>query len=1106
MSDNIQNTEIKELLQSYVKNTFQFSKNDPLATVFSAGIIEITTNSIRIDQSWEKLNRTVNSFQKEFGINPLCISSGIVSLTWKEINYAIPLFLQEVKLNLNRLTGEVLLEISDENHINPFLSWFFEREFSIDLKENDEEIIEQLSTLPSIKIDENKQFIGNFHPHRFEMLREIEQLMQCDSFSIGLNQILGVSEGENTISLPFSTNELVPTDPDQFEVLTKVRNENCVVQGPPGTGKSQVIVNLIGKILELKKSTLVVSEKRVALDVIHKKMNSIGLGGLCYTSTQHFSNTDFILELKKEWERLEIVAPIEPTFSPTNDLIQSQLQNTLNLLHQPNLANGKTILEFILEYESIRNQKNAGYSSELPSLEEWNKLKLCFNLIFKNDLQYLVSQLKTELLEKSFLVSLESKIQGWKKSVSELCQHDKSLNYSELFEIARKALSYSKFNTVIFKKYGSSFSGRPALLKKLTKLKKELTTLQIEAEKSKTENSHWLISPNKAEVTELIKRFENSSFFTVLSRKKEWKKWTRSPFLDPTTSLNLRLKQLDIQEKLQDIESELLKNGIEKTIDLEEILQLSKVVSGEEIQDLQSISEKEKRFFEEKQVVLASLLTDFKLYFRFDENTDLISYFDQLEKHLYLLLENSDTFLINSKSLSILCKKYNSVEEIEQAILHSTWSKLKIDFPLLLDFEWDSIYQKVDELLSINEKERQDFASFLLQKQKKQFDYFHELLVIPAQKLTEEKKELKQELKAGKRILVKEFAKSRNHLSIRQLMESPAKRWIQLLKPVWLMNPSRISACFPLEKNMFSLAIFDEASQIPLENAFGALQRSERIIIAGDPQQMSPSSYFSTATDSVDLLHQASFYLQSKFLSYHYRSYHPELISFSNKHFYQNRLTAFQHANYSEKPINFHYISNGRFENRVNSLEAKAVAEYLSSKISSTESLGIVAFSESQLQEILAFLPAKSTEILQERVDKDEIFFKSVENVQGDECDELIVSFGYGYSDEEDVFAHRFGPINLNSGSKRLNVLLTRARKKISFFASVNNNDFKQSSNESVEILRKWFRTLDDTSNDPNIDSCKIHVKDILRNNQNILAIKTLISVYKDRKWLINRL
>jgi superfamily I DNA and/or RNA helicase len=1095
---------MKDLLQSYVKNTFQFSKNDPLANVFTTGVLKLPDDKIMIDSSWEKLYRSVNAFQKEFGINPLCISRGIVSLTWKETNYAIPILLQETKLILNRLTGEVLLENNNEKYLNPFLSWFFEREFSIVLNENDENIIEHLSSFATIQLDEKKQFIGNFHPHRFEMLREIEQLIQAESYSIGLRQILGISEWETPIELTLSTSELVPSDPDQTEVTHKLRAQNCVVQGPPGTGKSQVIINLIGKLLELERSTLVVSEKRVALDVIHKKMTALGLGGLCYTSTQHFSNTNFILELKKEWERLELAEPILFKFSSTSDLNQNQIQNTLNLLHQPKLANGKTILDFFIEYEPINRTNNSGYSSELPSLAEWTILRPGFDLIFKNELQFLVSQVKTELLEKSFLLSIESKIQNWRKAISELCLNSNSLKFKELYELARKSITYAKFNTVIFKKYGTNFCGKPTLLKKLTKLKKEYSALKFDVDQSEIENSHWLISPNKAEINELIKRFEKPSIFKVFLRKKEWKKWTRSPFLDPISSLNLRLKQLEIEEKLRNIENELLKLGIDNPSELEEILQLTRIISLEEIHDFQSIPENEKHFFEEKQIILSSLINDFKLYFRFEDNTDLLTFFEHLEKSLCILLENCDSILSSSKSLSILLKKFNSIEKIEEAIMHSTWSKLKMDFPQLIDFSWNSLYQKIDELILMSEKERQDFAFYLIHKQKNQFDYFHELLVVSSHKLTGKNKELKQELKAGKRILVKEFAKRRNHWSIRQLMDSPAKIWIQLLKPVWLMNPSRISACFPLEKNMFSMAIFDEASQIPLENAFGALQRSERLVVAGDPQQMSPSSYFSNVRDSVDLLHQASYYLQSKFLSYHYRSYHPELISFSNIHFYQNRLSAFKHANFKGKPINFNYLPNGRFENRVNPIEAKAVADYIASRISSKETLGIVAFSESQLQEIGGFLSQKSLELLQKRIDSDEIFFKSLENVQGDECDELIVSFGYGYSEKEGSFAQRFGPINLSSGSKRLNVLLTRARKNITFFASVNHGDFKQSSNESIEILRKWFRKMDEINDLQGSESCKIHVKDIFANNQNALVIKTLISIYKDRNWVID--
>jgi superfamily I DNA and/or RNA helicase len=250
-------------------------------------------------------------------------------------------------------------------------------------------------------------------------------------------------------------------------------------------------------------------------------------------------------------------------------------------------------------------------------------------------------------------------------------------------------------------------------------------------------------------------------------------------------------------------------------------------------------------------------------------------------------------------------------------------------------------------------------------------------------------------------------------------------------------------------------------------------------------------------------LHQASFYLPSLFLSYHYRSCHPKLISFSNKYFYQNRLSTFRDASFNDKPIQFKFIPKGRFDERTNIIEAKAVVDYICSRLSTTDTLGIVAFSESQLQLIFDLLPISSKEILLDKIDLNQVFFKAVENVQGDECDELIVSFGYGYSEKERVFAYRFGPINLNSGAKRLNVLFTRARRKITFFASVTYDDFKPSSNESVEILRKWFRTLTEIEQDTNDFQCKIHVKDILSKNQNIHTIKSLVSIYKERNWIL---
>jgi len=332
-----------------------------------------------------------------------------------------------------------------------------------------------------------------------------------------------------------------------------------------------------------------------------------------------------------------------------------------------------------------------------------------------------------------------------------------------------------------------------------------------------------------------------------------------------------------------------------------------------------------------------------------------------------------------------------------------------------------------------------------------------------------------------------------------------------LFKPIWLSNPAQIAKCFPMQEGLFDVAIFDEASQIPLQNALGTIQRSKRVLVAGDQQQMGPSSYFkSGSAEIVDVLHQASFYWNTIGLKHHYRSEHPALIHFSNKHFYKNELVAFPSVQQELQPIMWHYCEKGRFINRKNQEEAKHVAELIEKVIDSANVLGIVAFSESQLAEINGHLSSKTLEKLEERIENDTAFFKALENVQGEECDLLIISFGYGYS-EENEFHMRFGPMNSKNGTKRLNVLLTRARKKIDFFSSVKASDFKLRSNEAINLLRQFLLQLENaTTTDnsdfpfgltPQISSNQLTIEHVYEKMHDAEEVLTLVSVLENRGW-----
>ncbi|MEO0470650.1 MAG: AAA domain-containing protein [Bacteroidota bacterium] len=71
---------------------------------------------------------------------------------------------------------------------------------------------------------------------------------------------------------------VTPVDQSQEDALIQVKQgRSLVLHGPPGTGKSQVIVNLIADAMAHGKKVLLVSQKRAALDVVHKRLGALGL-------------------------------------------------------------------------------------------------------------------------------------------------------------------------------------------------------------------------------------------------------------------------------------------------------------------------------------------------------------------------------------------------------------------------------------------------------------------------------------------------------------------------------------------------------------------------------------------------------------------------------------------------------------------------------------------------------------------------------------------------------------------------------------------------------------------------------------------------------------
>lgn len=314
-----------------------------------------------------------------------------------------------------------------------------------------------------------------------------------------------------------------------------------------------------------------------------------------------------------------------------------------------------------------------------------------------------------------------------------------------------------------------------------------------------------------------------------------------------------------------------------------------------------------------------------------------------------------------------------------------------------------------------------------------------------------------------------EVSKKLRHCKIRDLM-SRAGDAVQALKPCFLMSPLSLARFLPADSISFDLVIMDEASQIRPEDAIGAILRAKQLVVVGDPKQLPPTSFFDRQLQEESDAEQSQFdqaesilevamraFQPCRRLRWHYRSRHEQLIRFSNEQFYDSDLIVFPSpkgpsAGYG---IRSHFIEDGSFSNGINLREGEKIAQAIVSHAIEhpDESLGVAAFNQSQAEWIddQLFSLCRSDSRAMEAVAKlreraDGLFIKNLESIQGDERDVMFLSYTYGPDPTTGKVFQRFGPINFDAGWRRLNVLITRARKRMEVFSSLR---FDQIANDA---------------------------------------------------------
>jgi very-short-patch-repair endonuclease len=221
-------------------------------------------------------------------------------------------------------------------------------------------------------------------------------------------------------------------------------------------------------------------------------------------------------------------------------------------------------------------------------------------------------------------------------------------------------------------------------------------------------------------------------------------------------------------------------------------------------------------------------------------------------------------------------------------------------------------------------------------------------------------------------------------------------------------------------------------------------------------------------------------------------------------------------------PIEVIRVENGRWIDRTNRVEAEQVIKLIRNHLenrTSNDTIGVITFNSNQRDLIMDLLDAEvkkdekfATLVAKETARKHNgedvgLFIKNIENVQGDERDLIIFSFAYA-KDANGRMNRNFGWLNQSGGENRLNVAISRSRKKIIIVTSIHPEELvvDDLKNQGPKLFRRYMEytraissnntktaeqilnTLTDKSTTPSQPSAEAFEADVLA------ALKKVIS------------
>lgn len=920
---------------------------------------------------------------------------------------------------------------------------------------------------------------------------------------------------------------VLPMDGSQEACLKEIKKgKSILVKGPPGTGKSQLIANLMADAIGEGKTVLLVCQKRVALEVVQRRLAECGLGDFVglwadyrNDKSQLFQQLahqiEWIDQRKLEDSNLKTVV-LERRFAQ----ICQQLDQIVEKLEKwkSGLYNQLPVGISLLELYKKESEK-FDFNSKIPDLTQWNQQDW---LEWKEwlrkywDSLVLIYGEKSPLRQKGLwnhlsINELVNHCIEIKNDLTTLIKNGKEFGFENLshqaIEFQDLVVNYQKFKNEIEYIQSSPLSWilhfSPNQWLNEGFLEKRLINIGIikeELDQIIDWPTNWTPSLNDLEKDwQLFSSLKyihiNRSFIKVLSLfdshyrrfltiSSHFSKGKTSGkeilnTLNRTKIIGAHFKEIhpDSDHRFSQNWFNQLRNEVETALNeekrLEEFLNLIHQLDEKRssINSWQACLKKAESIIQLEENLR---IQEKKWRFLFPESAGMLSDFPQMETIISFLAQHSAEINQLDHSIAKLDEKgiqlalalareatFKGKPKAEiLTILEQAWTqdwinKLETEYPVFTQVGTE-IWEEDLSILRQNIGEKQETA--------------REILSLKVREKTYKNLEFNR---LGNRVSYRELyhqaTKKRQRLSLRQMWERYGTE-IKSLIPAWLGTPESVSATWPMAE-IFDLVIFDEASQCFAERSLPAAYRGKQLVIVGDDQQLPPHHLFSARweEDGEDdlysgqdsLLDLGRQFLPMLLLKQHYRSHFPELIAFSNQHFYQGFLQSIPEKNsfFRKKGAIKYQKVEGSWQNQRNEAEALWIAENLLKNLKQTsgESYGVITFNASQQDLVERTIEKYFGK--NECLVPDNLFVKNIENVQGDERDHILFSIAYGPGENGKINA-QFGSLAISGGENRLNVAITRAKKSMTIVASIMPDELpvSEQSPKGPRLLKAFLK------------------------------------------------